>query len=221
MVKRIKVLSLLTMLILSLFLLVGHTTALVALNINDKKGEKFIVTGSNDPQSVIRTMIDAMNSNDIPLYISTFTQDNRAEMEKVYNKNPDAFYFKEKNVRLVNIKKLPAAIGMAAASVSPREGLDPLATEVYYVELSFEVDQQEKWLYNGTNHRVIVMTKENGEWKIVRVSVPSISYIIDKGYGFGTLDEQKAKNIEETMDKKGLVLDNQGKIIKNIAASQE
>lgn len=96
-----------------------------------------------------------------------------------------------------------------------------MATEVYYVELSFEVDQQEKWLYNGTNHRVIVMTKENGEWKIVRVSVPSISYIVDKGYGFGTLEEQKAINIEETMDKKGLVLDNQGKIIKNIAASQE
>ena len=65
------------------------------------------------------------------------------------------------------------------------------------------------------------MTKENGEWKIARVSVPSISYIIDKGYGFGTSDEQKAQNIEETMDKKGLVLDNQGKIIKNIAASQE
>ena len=65
------------------------------------------------------------------------------------------------------------------------------------------------------------MTKENGKWKIVRVSVPSISYLIDKGYGFGTFDEQKAKNIEETMDKKGLVLDNQGVIIKNIAASQE
>lgn len=83
MVKRIKVLSLLTMLIFSMSLLVGHATAATTVNVNNKNMKKIIVTGSNDPQSVIRAMIDAINSNDVPCYISTFTQDNRTEMEKV------------------------------------------------------------------------------------------------------------------------------------------
>jgi hypothetical protein len=164
-------------------------------------------------------MIGANNKKDIPLYISTFTQDNRTEMEEAYKENLVSPFFREKSISLVNIKKLPAEVGETAAFVSPREVPDLATTEVYYAELNIRVDKEQKWLYNGINHRVIVVTKENGKWKIVRVSVPQISYILEKGYGFGTKDELITEHIAETMEKTGLVLDNQGKVIERVSSS--
>ena len=175
-------------------------------------------SGSN-PVSVIEKMVNAMNNQDAVEYTSTFTQTNRVDMEKAYSNSSGEPFFKEKSAQLVNIKKLPANIGIVAAAISPREELGE-ETEVYYTELAFKVDKEDKWLYNGINHRVIVAVNENGEWKISRMSVPAMACIVEKGQGFGTKAEEQALRIEDTMDKKGIVLNMQGAIIKNIAASQ-
>ena len=175
-------------------------------------------SGSN-PVSVIEKMVNAMNNQDAVEYTSTFTQTNRVDMEKAYSNSSGEPFFKEKSAQLVNIKKLPANIGIVAAAISPREELGE-ETEVYYTELAFKVDKEDKWLYNGINHRVIVAVNENGEWKISRMSVPAMACIVEKGQGFGTKAEEQALRIEDTMERKGIVLNMQGAIIKNIAASQ-
>lgn len=218
MVKRKKSLACLISFVFSAFLLTGYASA---DNTNHLNTEKSLIISINNPQSVINTMIDCMNSNDVPGYISTFTKDNRVLMEKDFSDNQDVRYFREKDVRLVNIKKLPEKIAVSATALSNEEPNDTTTCEVYYVELSFNVDQEQKWFYNGTNHRVIVMSQEDNQWKIARVSVPSIGYLVDKGCGFGTIAEEKALNIEETMNTKGLVLNNEGMVIESIAAPQE
>jgi hypothetical protein len=175
-------------------------------------------SGSN-PVSVIEKMVNAMNNQDAVEYTSTFTQTNRVDMEKAYSNSSGEPFFQEKSAQLVNIKKLPADVGIIAAAISPREELGA-ETEVYYTQLALKVDKEDKWLYNGINHRVIVMVNENGEWKISRMSVPDMACIVEKGQGFGTKAEEQALRIENTMEKKGIVLNMQGAIVKNIAASQ-
>ena len=46
-------------------------------------------------------------------------------------------------------------------------------------------------LENGYNYRVFVIVMENGEWKIERVSTPSIFEILRAGEGFNTKNENE------------------------------
>ncbi|GAB4274040.1 SpoIID/LytB domain-containing protein [Thermincola ferriacetica] len=206
--KRIKVLSVFSIFVFLLSLTMNYALAGTPSNPNHKESAQI---------ELINSMVDAMNSQDIPGYVNTFTKENRVEMEKVVSENIP--FFKEKSASLVNIKKLPFEIGSIAAALSEREGFDPSNTEIYYVALKLKVDKEQKWLYNGVNHKVIVLTKENNEWKIARISVPNLRYLVDNGQGFGTKEENQALVIEDTMEKKGLVLNNQGEVIENGAAS--
>ncbi|WP_042834840.1 hypothetical protein [Thermoanaerobacter sp. YS13] len=175
----------------------------------------------NDPISIIKGMIQAINVQDPYEYMSYFTNSNRTAMTQFLSNNKSELFFKEKEAKLIQIKELPKEVGVVAAGISPGENLNLDDTRIFYAEINFKVDKEDKWLYNGTNHRVIVVTKEDGSWKIVRLSVPSIEYLKDTGNGFNSEDENIAVKIESTLDKKGQVMNMNGVVIDNIAASEK
>lgn len=178
-------------------------------------------TNFDDPIAVIKGMIQAINDQDPYEYMNYFTNSNRTAMTQFLSSNKSESFFKEKEAKLIQIKELPKEVGVVAAGISSGENLNLDDTRVFYAEINFKVDKEDKWLYNGTNHRVIVVTKEDGSWKIVRLSVPSIEYLKDTGNGFNSDDENIAAKIESTLDKKGQIMNMKGAVIDNIAASEK
>jgi len=196
--------------------LVALTLSLVVIT-----GNTFAATNTqlslDEPSIVIEKMVIAIDNQDYEQYINCFTKENRTEMEKYLNQGKDNF--REKSAKLLNIKELPKDVGDVAIGITESEK-QLNETRVFYTEIKFDVDKQGKWLYNGVNHRSILLCKKDDNWKIVRISVPSIKYIVSTGNGFNTKEEKSAVNIEETLTKKGLVIDYQGNVIKNLAASK-
>ncbi|OXT07126.1 hypothetical protein CE561_08900 [Thermoanaerobacterium thermosaccharolyticum] len=178
-------------------------------------------TNFDDPIAVIKGMIQAINDQDPYEYMNYFTNSNRTAMTQFLSSNKSESFFKEKEAKLVQIKELPKDIGIEAAGISSGENLNLDDTRIFYAEINFKVDKEDKWLYNGTNYRVIVVTKEDGNWKIVRLSVPSIEYLKDTGNGFNSEDENIAVKIESTLERKGQVMNMKGVVIDNIAATEE
>ncbi|AEF16256.1 hypothetical protein Thexy_0197 [Thermoanaerobacterium xylanolyticum LX-11] len=178
-------------------------------------------TNFDDPIAVIKGMIQAINDQDPYEYMNYFTNSNRTVMTQFLSSNKSESFFKEKEAKLIQIKELPKEVGVVAAGISSGENLNLDDTRIFYAEINFKVDKEDKWLYNGTNHRIIVVTKEDGSWKIVRLSVPSIEYLKDTGNGFNSEDENIAAKIESTLDKKGQIMNMKGVVIDNIAASEK
>lgn len=140
-------------------------------------------------------------------------------MEQFLIDNPNQPFFKEQSADLLKIRELPKQVGVASGGLVTRDqSLDK--TRFFYAEIRFKVNREEKWLYNGINHRLIVLTEEADRWKIAGIIVPSIRVLVESGYGFGTAAEQKAAEIEATMERKGLVTNYEGEIIANLAAEK-
>jgi hypothetical protein len=180
----------------------------------------------NDPIATISGMIQAINNQDPNQYMTYFTNSNQEAMKgflsiNTSNSSSASTFFKEKQAKLIQIKELPKDVDIIAAGISPRENLNMDNTRVYYAELFFKVDNEGKWLYNGVNHRIIVVTDEDGNWKIVRLSVPSMEYLKDTGNGFNSKDEDTAINIEKALETNGTVLNMKGAVIDNIAATDK
>lgn len=212
-----------TVLFITIFLIGIMTTGFNSTpEASTKESVSLINTANfNDPISIIKGMIQAINVQDPYEYMSYFTNSNRTAMTQFLSNNKSELFFKEKEAKLIQIKELPKEVGVVAAGISPGENLNLDDTRIFYAEINFKVDKEDKWLYNGTNHRVIVVTKEDGSWKIVRLSVPSIEYLKDTGNGFNSEDENIAVKIESTLDKKGQVMNMNGVVIDNIAASEK
>jgi hypothetical protein len=174
---------------------------------------------SSEASTVINRMVQAINNQDSQEYISCFSKENRGLMERFIAENPDQTFFKEQNATLVNIRELPKEFGVASGGLVTRDqSLD--RTRFFYAEIRFKVNREEKWLYNGINHRLIVMTEETDGWKIAGIPVPSIRVLVESGYGFRTEAEKKAVEIEATMEARGLVTNYEGRVIANLAASE-
>ena len=107
----------------------------------------------NDPLTVIYGMVEAIDNQDPVQYSTYFTRQNQIAMEAFLSQNANTAFFKEKAASLVKIKELPSEIGRAAANISESENLNADETRVFYTELKFKVDKQDKWLYNGVNYR--------------------------------------------------------------------
>lgn len=173
----------------------------------------------NDPVVVINGMLESIENQNPQDYIKHFTKENRIEMEAYLLDNSGTPFFREKSASLIKVKELPQEIAKTAASLTESE-LES-GTRAYYAEINFKVDKQDKWLYNGANHRLIVMTIEDNNWKIARISVPSIKYLNETGQSFKSKEEEAALKIEDALQKKGIVIDLEGNIIENLASAEE
>jgi hypothetical protein len=194
----------------------ARADSLVASPSEDPWGQKHDFT---EVPTIINRMITAINDQNPQEYINCFSKENRELMEQFLTENPNQPFFKEQSADLLNIRELPKQVGLASGGLVTRDqSLDK--TRFFYAEIRFKVNREEKWLYNGINHRLIVLTEEADRWKIAGIIVPSIRVLVESGYGFGTAAEQKAAEIEATMERKGLVTNYEGEIIANLAAEK-
>ena len=165
--------------------------------------------------SVIKNMVEAVNNHNIPSYINCFDESNRKDMQNFASHYPSAEFFREERCKLVSIKELPKEIIPAiGASISKNGSLD--GERFFYCGIDIKVNKEQKWLYNGINYRVIIMTKEGNNWKIAGIVVPSFRVLVDSGYGFGTNEEANAVKLEKEMESTGIVRNPKGDIIEDL-----
>ena len=148
-------------------------------------------------ESLVNGFADAVNNNDVAGYISLFTESIQSEMEEylTYTEDEESF-FKENSIQIVNTTKLSTDVGELSAALNNDEISTYEDVAVYYAEMYIDVDNDvnlgEGISDEGYNYKVFVIVKENGQWKIYRVSTPNLKAITDAGEGFNSSNEQLA-----------------------------
>lgn len=157
---------------------------------------------TEDTMILVDQYVEAINTNDVDAYISLFTKDNQEEMMSFTEKNGKDQFFQENKIELSKIKKLSDKVGNTILSDEENRKFRDIV--IYYAETDIKVKNNnginnDDILDNGYAYRVFVIAKEDGSWKIVRVSSPDLETIINAKEGLGTdrekmeLEEQKAK----------------------------
>ena len=141
---------------------------------------------------LVYSFAEAINNKDADAYISLFTKWNQELMRLHIERSTAADFFQEDAIELINVKELVKSKDFATNLTTEYERYEDAAvfyTEEYITLIS-DADVA-GMLENGYNYRIYVVVKENGEWKIERVSTPSIFNIVLAGEGFYTKNEQE------------------------------
>jgi hypothetical protein len=157
------------------------------------------------PEDVIKMDIAAQNNHDVQLYLDIRTTkvgppENKNEVKSLMEKYPDVNIFQNvETAKLVGIKNIPLSYSLYAGLTSSLPEYRELYSDfrTYYVAIDYKLKQEKRHFYNGVNYTLYVLGLENGEWKIVSVSVMPVHMIIEAGYGFGTPEEQTALEIQK------------------------
>jgi len=144
---------------------------------------------------LIERFADTVSRGDIEGYIPLFADDIRQEMLDYVDRWGTGDFFRESRLSVINIKKLSNDTGRLAASVSYDEEEKYPELAVYYAEL--DVAYKDERPEAGSKYQVFVTVKEDGAWKLYRVSVPNLIAIDRAGEGFGTSDEKAAVEEEK------------------------
>lgn len=143
--------------------------------------------------SLISDMVSAINSKDVDAYIGLFTSENQKEMNEFILQNSAESFFRESGLTVVECIELPDEIGKNAVDILAEEV--SAYDEIRY--LYFQLEMEEKAVADDSGFRVAVLVKENGTWRILRVSVPDISTIIEANEGFHSDAEMESAAEQE------------------------
>lgn len=157
-------------------------------------------------EELVYSFVEAVNKKDMDGYISLFTNWNQEAMKSFAKYNTTVEFFKEDNIKLLNVKELTDSKGRATNISAEQENYDDvvlLYTEELITYKRTEAVTSE--LEDGYNYRVFVIVKEDGAWKIERVSVPSIFDIKNAGEGFGSDNEQE--KMEAQLEKQSQLIE--------------
>lgn len=164
----------------------------------------FAATPEATPDDLIDLYVEAINDGDADRYITLFTADNQNEMDSYINDFGTDEFFKEESVELKNATLLSDEVGKYSAAISDNEiaGYDDIA--VYYVEMVIDAKAGTNDLAeNGYAYRDFVIVKEDGAWKILRISSPNLKIIVNADEGFDTAGEeaelQRKKELEQSL----------------------
>lgn len=146
----------------------------------------------------------AINNRDIDSYILLFTNENRMMMSDYIDSYGRDEFFRERSVEIKDISELSGEIGIRSASLSVEESQKSNDIVVYYAELCIDGLQ--------TENKVFVLIKEDGSWKIQRISTPDFVTIIDAGEGFNTITERQQMQRQESRKEEHLSVISEEKI---------
>lgn len=158
---------------------------------------------------------NATNEKDWETYI-----DLQADINKGYdnqfinnpeNEKNEIGLFNIKSAKVEEIQSLPDSVvsGLTKLSKYQQEYSE---VQSYLVGIDYKVKNESKYYFNGVNYRLVVLVKENANWKIIEMSDAPIEILIPMGYGFNSNNEKKALNIVKERIK-GNIINSEGKTI--------
>lgn len=153
------------------------------------------------PEEVIKEDIKAQNNYDLSTYFSLRI----TKVGSLENRN-EVIVFRKKYIEydilldinkaeLVELKQIPFYL---IGNIRKMEEYLALYNQikVYYVCINYHIKSESQYIFNGVNYLLYVLIFEKGNWLINEVSEPYLNQIIEAGYGFGTLEEEKALQIQ-------------------------
>lgn len=126
-------------------------------------------SGIKTCEDVIREMVSLENTQSWNEFASCWVEEEKEEFNTLFN---DSIYLQEKEgVICVTSAELYSLDEISAENVPAiilEDGrFDKFVEKKYYLAgIDYEVSDVSKYFYNGVNYRLIIMAKEDGEWKV-------------------------------------------------------
>jgi hypothetical protein len=169
-------------------------------NIEEKSRIIFLVN-SLTSEEVIKADIIAQNNHDLEIYFSLRT------MKIYHTESKDSIMiFKERypeydilryinKAELMELKEIPFYL---IGNIRKMEEYITLYSQikVYYVCINYYLKSESQYIFSGVNYLLYILIFEKENWLINEISEPCLNQIIETGYGFGTLEEEKALQIQ-------------------------
>ena len=120
-------------------------------------------------EDVIREMVSLENTQSWNEFASCWVEEEKEEFNTLFN---DSIYLQEKEgVICVTSAELYSLDEISAENVPAiileDDRFDEFVEKKYYLAgIDYEVSDVSKYFYNGVNYRLIIMAKEDGEWKV-------------------------------------------------------
>lgn len=126
-------------------------------------------SGIKTCEDVIREMVSLENTQSWNEFASCWVEEEKEEFNTLFN---DSIYLQEKEgVICVTSAELYSLDEISAENVPAiileDDRFDKFVEKKYYLAgIDYEVSDVSKYYYNGVNYRLIIMAKEDGEWKV-------------------------------------------------------
>lgn len=120
-------------------------------------------------EDVIREMVSLENTQSWNEFASCWVEEEKEEFNTLFN---DSIYLQEKEgVICVTSAELYSLDEISAENVPAiileDSRFDKFVEKKYYLAgIDYEVSDVSKYFYNGVNYRLVIMAKEDGEWKV-------------------------------------------------------
>lgn len=120
-------------------------------------------------EDVIREMVSLENTQSWNEFASCWVEEEKEEFNTLFN---DSIYLQEKegvicviSAELYSLDEISAE--NVPAIILEDDRFDEFVEKKYYLAgIDYEVSDVSKYFYNGVNYRLIIMAKEDGEWKV-------------------------------------------------------
>lgn len=139
---------------------------------------------------LLEDYITCINERDIDLYIELFTDENVKLMKDFRNKHSDGEFFNNKILTLIDYKVLTKETANNAIILQKDEVQGYEDYMVFYTEI---LEQDIQTANSSSEFYCFLCIRDGEEWKISRVSVPNIDYIIYCEEGLLTEEEKIAQ----------------------------
>jgi hypothetical protein len=161
------------------------------------------------PEAIIKADVSAQNNRDWSTFLDIRTAksgppESRVDWVKIKETDPVAADMMNNIIKaeLVGIKPLPLDL---VGDITRIDKFFELYDELnaYYVAIYYQVKIEGRGFLNGVNYRLYILGLEEGHWVIVQASEAPVHRMIEAGYGFGTLEEKTALEIQRERERKG------------------
>jgi|GEM_PF-1232687 len=169
------------------------------------------------PESVVLADIAAQNVGDWDTYLKLRTEmpgapENISNYKVLWQQEKAGIRGNVVSARLDSFKSIP--FDFARELVGSSYYFDTLTSpQAFYVILDYEVRTEDKYVCNGPNARLYILDHGDDGWKIVQVSEPPITALVNNGFGVGSDAEQEMVNRQQARFQTGQFLNSHGQVV--------
>lgn len=163
-----------------------------------------------DPYSVVEEFIHYQNQQQWEKAVALWDQPHREKLQSFVNDRMN----RQNGVGLYNIKKAKIVRWkeLKPTDAEPYSYITEANAKYYYLAVEQQVHREDKYHLNGINYYLVVVTQQDGSWKISQFSTAPVDLLVAQRIGFGTSDElEMAKILKQRYV--GNIVNRSGKIL--------
>lgn len=174
----------------------------------------------SQPEDVISAEVQAQNSKDWDSLPKHWITHERASLESFFANDDNRLalrgYFNMQSAKLIGIQEIPMKDAGLFVDISSYQK-QYQGVRLFYTAIEYSITQEDKFHFNGTNYRLMVVVQEDGEWRLAEMSEAPVEAILAIGKGFSSNGEADAIKVRKARAK-GEIINPRGKQLGKNAA---